>query len=808
MLTTWRGHLRDVTFAVRTLRRARGWTFGVVLTLALGIGLATAVVAIANALLIRPLPVRAQDRLVVLWGMTRDGRTDHFPLLYKDAQSYTRQTHALEQVAFFAYGGAQAVPIDFENGVAQLRRSLVSGNYFDVLGARALLGRALRPNDDVRGAAPVAVLSYGGWQLFFGGDSNVVGRRMTLHFNGTVYTVVGVMPRGLDYPRGVEFWSAVVPNSGPLGDQPVYAELNVIGRLRPGASIAGARNELTRFFAAVGPKWNVIGVARSFAEDVLGDVRPAVLAFAAAAGLLLLITCINVANLLLVRGLARTRELAVRTAIGAPRARLVGQLLVESGLLSVVGGAIGAVLAAFGIRAFVLLAPAGTPRLNEIHIGAPVILGAILVTASATLLFAVAPALIGSRVDALEALRSGTRQGGASRRIRVATQSLVVGQMALAVLVLSAAGVLVRSVRALEHVPVAVDPARLLVVDLALPPSDMGNAPRVAATIEQLTTRLEHVPGIRSVAPTFTAPMAASGGIFGRIAAEGQSAEAAATNPLVDYELTTPDYFATFGIRLVGGRMFATSDRDGALPVAIVSESLARQYWPHESAIGKRLVRGPADLVTIVGVVADTHYRDLKSPRPRVYFPLRQSPFPFAPTTIAIATRGEAAPLAATIRRVVAETVPGVEVAGIGTVEDYVDTAIAQPRLNALLLALFAGAALALAAVGLFGVMATTVRHRTKELGVRAALGAAPSDVRRIILGQALSLAGAGLAVGLALSALVIRALRGLLFGVSPTDALSLAVASVVLLVVAIAAAYVPAWRAQHIDPVIALRME
>ena len=269
---------QDLRFGVRTLRRSPGWVVGVVLTLALGIGLATAVFTIAQDLILQPLPVRAQDRLVVLWGVTRDGRTDHFPLLYDDAREYARRTQTLHSVEFFSFVGAQPVPIRFGNDIVRLRRSLVSGGYFDLLGAQPLLGRALRTEDDVIGAAPVAVLSYAGWQRFFSGDPGVIGRQLVLHWSGTPYTVVGVMPLGLDYPQGVDLWVPVVPNSGPFGDHPIYAELNAIGRLRPGASIADAREELTRFFASTkSAAWNVRGVARSLTEDVVGDVRDAVL---------------------------------------------------------------------------------------------------------------------------------------------------------------------------------------------------------------------------------------------------------------------------------------------------------------------------------------------------------------------------------------------------------------------------------------------------------------------------------------------------------------------------------------------------
>jgi len=800
---------QDLRFGARTLRRSPGWFVGVVLTVALGIGLATAVFTIAEALLIRPLPVRAQDQLVVLWGITRDGRTDHFPLLYDDAREFARRAQTLQQVEFFAYGGAQPVPIRIDAGIVRLRRSLVSGGYFDLLGTRPMLGRALRPEDDVRGAAPVAVLSYSAWQRFFGSAPNVVGQQIVLHYDDTRYTIVGVMPRGLDYPQGVEFWTPVVPNSRPLGDQPIYAELNAIGRLRDGMSVSQAQEEMTRFFArAKSVSWGVRGVAHAFARDVVGDARPAVLAFAAAAGLLLLITCINVANLLLVRGLARIREVAMRTALGASRARIIGQLLIESMLIAVSGGLAGACLAAAAVRGFIALAPAGTPRLGEIHVTGQVVTGAIAITTVATLLFALGPALMTSRVELQAALRAGTPQSGGGRGSRLATNALVVGQMMLTVVVLSAAGLLTRSLIALERVNVAFDPARLTVAELALPREYMGDASRQVAMLEQLLPRLEAMPGVRSVAPVLTPPLAEVGGVFGRIPAEGQSEADIARNPAVTYELASPSYFTTFGIQLLMGRTFTDADRAGALPVVILSRSAANQYWPGADPIGKRLVRGKTDFFTVVGVVEDTHYRDLRNPRPSIYLPLRQSIFPFSPTTLVIATDARAPNFAAELRRVVTEVAPGVAVAAVVPFESFVASSLAQPRLNALLLMLFAGASLALAAVGLFGVVATTVRQRTRELAVRAALGATPADLRRAVLTQAVSLGAAGATLGVLASLATMRAFATLIFGVNPTDAPTLGAVCVLLLCVTFVAAVLPARRAQRVDPMLALRSD
>jgi predicted permease len=588
----------------------------------------------------------------------------------------------------------------------------------------------------------------------------------------------------------------------------LYAELNAIGRLRRGATLADVRGEMTRFFALTVPSWRIQGVARSLNDDVVGNVGRAVVAFGAAAALLLLITCINVANLLLVRGLARVRELAVRAALGAGRARLAGQLLIESALLAAAGGAVGGCLAVVAVKGFVLIAPADTPRLGEIRVGPATAAAVIGVTTLATLLFALVPSITASRVDVHEALRSGSRQSGGSRRFHRGAQSLVVAQMSLAILVLCVAGLVVRSLASLQRVPIAFDPDHLLVVELALPKHYMRDAAAQRELVNRLATRVATIPDVGSVVPVFTPPFAPVGGVFGRIAAQGQTAGERASNPVVDYEVVTPNEFATFGIPLLRGRLFTDTDREGGTAVAIVSESMARHYWPGGNAIGKRLERGPNDLITIVGVVGDTHYRDLRNPRPRVYLPLQQSPFPFAPTTLVIATKTRPSAVVPAVRRTIADAESGLAVASATPLDAYLAGALAQPRLNALLLGLFAAAATLLAAVGLFGVMATSVRQRARELSLRLALGATPHQLRIGTLRRALTIACTGAGIGLVASVVAARALRSLLYGVSAADPATLAASSVLLLAVALVAAYVPAARAHRTDPAMALRGE
>ena len=804
--------LSDVRVGLRSLRHSPLFAITAILTLAMGIGIATAVFMVAEAVLLEPLPVRDQNRVVVLWGGATGGRFDNFPLVLSDAREFAARSRSLERVEFFAFGGATHVPVRDANSVIRIRRALVSGGYFQLLGTQPVLGRALLPEDDVRGAAPVVVLSFGAWKRFFSGDSGVVGRRLVMHETGVAHSIVGVMPLGLDYPRGTDFWAPVIPNS-PLNGGSVYAELHVIGRLRPGASATEARDELTTFFTRPGAnRWqrDMRGVVHSLPNVIIGDVKPAVLAFAAAAGLLLLITCCNVANLILVRGLARVREIAVRSALGAGRGRIVRQLITESALLAVSGGAIGTALSAFAVRAFVAFAPPGTARLDEIRFDTTAVGSAVAITAVVTLLFSLAPALIASRIELHDALRSGSRQSGASRRFRLGTEALVVGQIALALLVLSAAGLITRSLLKLDRVDLALDPSRLAVVELALPYGGFGDTRKRLALLDRLLPRLEAIPGVHAVSPVLTAPFATVGGIFGQLAAEDQTTDEASKNPTLVMEVVTPNYFTTLGIRVLRGRAFTDDDREGSQPVAVLSASAARHYWPGADPIGKRLTWGPSDdaMVTVVGIVPETRYRDLRHPRLSIYFPLRQTSFPVAPMTLVVRSTLRSTDVIPAIRRTVGEVDPGVAVASAAAFETFLEVPRAQPRLNALLLAAFAITAVGLAAVGLFGVMTTMVRQRTREFGIRMALGATATRVGRLVLRRGVALGILGTSLGLLAALGANRLLVAMLFDVSPTDELTLGFVTFALLGVASLASLIPAWSSTRIESIVALREE
>jgi putative ABC transport system permease protein len=796
--------LHRLRVAARTLARSPSFTIAAVATLALGIGLSTAVFTIANTLLLRRLPVRDEARIVLLWG-DKPGDPIRFPMSVATSRKFARESRALEQVAFTTYEGVWKSAIREGDRVSLVNRSLVSGNFFDMLGARPILGRALQPSDDVLGAAPVVVLSYGAWQRRFGGNPNVIGQRILSHDDGVSMTIVGVMPRGLDYPKGTDMWTAMFA-SVPEKTVP-HMSLYIIGRLAAGSSERAVLEELTAFYQRMPTMERVFrGAGQSFPQAVIGDTRPAVFAFSAAAGLLLLITCINVANLLLVRGLARVREMAVRAALGGSPATLVSQLLIENALLAFMGGVIGLALGAAVLRVFIAFAPNGLPRLEEISLDATTVAVAVGITSFAMLLFALAPAVLTSRVDAQEALRSGGRHR--SRRSRRMTEVLVGGQVALAMVVLSGAGLIARSLVALERADLAFDPSKIVVAELSWRYDQYDDVANQRALLERVLPRIVAVPSVRSASPVVAAPYSGAGGWDALFTAEGQSEAQVAANPMVDMGVVSPEYFETFGLRPLRGRVFTRDDREGSTPVVVISESVARHYWPGADPIGKRFQLDSMRRLQVIGVVPDMRYRDLRVARASVYYPLTQSQFPFVPNVVAIRTSGDPSTILSAVRAAVADADPGVAVSSIAPFEEFLTKPLAQPRMNALLLSVFAVAALVLCAVGLLGVMMTLVHQRMRELGIRIAVGATPSALRGMVLQRGLAIALAGFVAGLAGSLGLNRFLGAMLYDVSATDAATLFVAGATLLSVAAIASAIPAQTAARIDPVIALRAD
>ena len=795
--------MQEVRLAVRTLVRNPGFAGASIVTLGCGIGLAVAMFTVFEAVLRRPLPMREQERVVVLWGES-PGSVRRLPLTYEHFQRFREEARTLAEVAGALNAGAWPHAVRDIHRTSTLNLGAVTGNFFRVLGSSPVVGRMLQPDDDVKGAAPVMVISHGLWRRYFGGDRGVIGRRLTLVQRQVTYTVVGVAPPGLEFPTGADVWVPLVPFS--------TLEVVPLGRLAPTATPALAAAELHASFRrdASGARREVAAAAEPLPELIVGDVRPAVLVLSAAAALLLLVACLNVANLLLVRASGRSHEIAVRRALGAERHRIMRQLLTESVVLGLGGGLLGAGLAVALVRGLLAVAPPELPRLEEIHLmGVPLVIAAG-VTVAAVLVFGLVPAIWTSDNVAGQ-LRTGDRSSTESKGRRRAQHALVVLQVAVAIVVLGTAGLLGRSLRNLERLDVGFSGDRVAILQLGWPHEKFNSPDKVSALHDVLIVRIGALPDVESVAAVNVAPFTgATAGWDGWFVVEGKPAANPATTPVFSMAVVGAEYFRTFGIQLLRGRGFTDADRDGSPRVVVVSDAVGRVLWPGEDPLGKRIGLGqPAgaeDWWTVVGVAPETHYRTLREPAPTVYLPYRQ--FAHEVTTLAVRTAREPAAAVASIRETIRRTDPDVTVIQADTMEGLVANQLAQPRLSALLLALFGAGALLLAAVGLYAVLSYVVRRRTRELAIRHALGCLPSRLRTLVIRQALGLAGLGILVGLAASLAGGGLLQSLLFGVSPADPLTLTAAAAVLLGVAAAASWVPAQRAMRADPVTVLREE
>jgi len=780
-----------------------------VATLAIGIGTATAVVTVAEALLVRPLPVAREQELVVLWGTTPDGQFPNVPLTLPEVQDLRRTSRTLRSIAYHTFRGASTGAFVDDDQAFQLRVAMVSGNWFDVLSARPALGATFGPADDTHGSPPVLVLSHRAWQQRFGGDSAVIGRSIRLATTGHAYRIVAVMPPGLEYPRGVELWTPLSAWSSEVGSYDLASnELDLVGRLAAGATPAQARDELTTFFARVdSPGWRqgARAVTHGFRESILGETMPAMRLVMLAAATLLLIACVNATNLLLLRATDRAHALVIRAALGASRRRLVVRQLGESARLALAAGVTGTLFAVVLVKSFVVLAPPSLPRLETIAPNGAVLFAAVAMTVICLAVAGLAPAVVASRVDPGEALRAGTRQT-MGRRIRLVGELLVATQVGLAVVALSAAALVARSFANLQGTELRFDAGQLMVAELALPRDRFGDPGRGRDLLGRITDRLTSAPGVRDVAPVLSIPfVGAGGGIDGRVALPGQSPDEAAQNPIVNMDVVTPSFFRTVGTPVLEGRPFSDADRDGAPRVVIVSRATANALWPGRDPLGQRVVMQGE--LTVVGVVPDTRYRDLLTDRPTVYFPLAQSVFPVSPTRLLVRT-DNAAEAVARIRQVLNDVDRSIALSRVASVHEHLDAAWAQPRLNSIILAVFATAALCLAGAGLFSVMAAMVRRRTRELAIRMALGASRRAVTRLVVLRGALVAAVGAGAGVVLARAAGGMLSALLYGIEATDAATMTGVVAVVLVTAIAASLSPARSGARVDPARVLRAD
>lgn len=807
------GLWRDTEFAFRGFRRTPGFAATAVVILAVGIGMSVAMFTVFRTVLVRKLPVVDQDRVAVMWTY-RDRPGVEFALGPKELAGVRRSARTMRDVAGVMHGGALTMAmLDGDRSLA-VNRSLITANFFDVLGARPVLGRLMHSSDDDTGpydpagthASKVLVLSYHAWQDKFGGDPTVVGRHLIEPLLGWRYTIIGVAPAGLNYPANVDVW---IPMWGGWSSG---GSMFGVARLAPGASPNAAADELYSIENHEAPEVKLRGAtAETFTEAVVGDARPVLALLTVAVGLLLLIACLNVGNLLLLRASSRAREIAVRRALGAAYADIVRQLIAESLLLAVAAGVAGWALAALLVHALIAFAPPQLPRLDEIQLrGTPVWIAAAVAT-GALIIFGVVPSLFAARTNLASPLRSDSRSGSESRRRRVVRQALVASQVALATIMIGGAALLARSLERLQRQDAGYDANHLSILHYSFNARTIDATHTMIDLSDRLMRRLESIPGVTAATPIVIPPLLGTSVWHWRFDKEGQTESEAAANPTIPIETAGPEFFKTFGVPIIRGRAFTDADRQHAPGVVIVSEGVARRFWPGENPIGKRIRtenipdEGGEHWRTVVGVAPDTHLRSLREASPTVYFPWLQSTWQ---GYFAVRSSVPPAALNPSLRQAGLDVDPDVHLWKAEPMDALLAGPLAEPRLGTLLMSAFGLVALLLAAIGLYGVMTALVRDQTREIGVRMALGATPSLVRAAVLRRAIAVTVAGAVVGLFAALLSSRVLTSLLFEVSPTDPVALGGACLILVVVGALAAFLPAHRATNIDPVRALRAE
>jgi predicted permease len=797
----WR-HLRQ---AARALLRSPGFSATAVVTLALGIGANTAVFSVVQGVLLRSLPYAEPERLALVYAHDIAQKEDHSYFSFAAVDDYRRRSRSFDTLAGFSPRWSFTLRGDGEP--ERIFGYYLSAGTLEMLGVRPQLGRTLSREDDHAGAAPVALLGHGLWQRRFGGDPDIVGKGIAV--DGGSLTVIGVLPASFRWLEDGELWLPLHANSFAARPRAVRI-LFMAGRLRAGVTPPQAQAELSRIAAQLAEQYQDSdrGLGAHLVllrEEIVGRIRPLLLALMGAVALVLLIACANVANLLLARTTARRRSLALRAALGAGRGRLAGELLSESALLSLLGGAAGALLAGWGVRALVAIAPEALPRRDEIAVDGWVLLFTLAASLVTGALFGLLPALQASRVDLTEVLKEGSRSAAPTERHGF-RQPLVVGEVALSLIVVAASMLLVRSFARLQQVDPGVDVRNVVSMDLSGLPADA--AQRVAA-MEELYRRLAALPGVVSAGDVTRVPLAGVGGNpSANLEIEGRPLPSA-EQPQIDFRRASRDYFRAMGVPLLSGRIFEESERLGsnAPPAALINEAAARAFFAGEDPVGRRVRLGSQEWQTIVGVVGNVRHLGLQAaPRPEAYIHSLQAP-PTNPQLV-VRTASDPQPLIAPIRRVIRSLDPGIVIARTTTMAQLRDRSLSGPRFNTLLFGIFATLALALGLVGVYGVMACTVAQRVPEIGIRMALGAGRGEVLRLVVGQALRLTALGALLGVAGAAATTRVMRTLLFETSPTDPATFGLVIAVVFGVALLASAVPALQAARVDPLETLRQQ
>jgi putative ABC transport system permease protein len=812
---------QDFRYGLRMLWKKPGFTLTAVLTLSLGIGANTAIFSVVNAVLLNPLPFPSPERLVALGQTTPESRTALSNFSFRNYADLRDQTKAFEQLA--AYYNSN-LTLTGQGEATRLRVTVATANLFPMLGASPSLGRVFLPEEDNPGggsAGRPAILSWDCWQRYFGGDPAVVGRAVTLSDN--TYTIVGVMPANFSFPvqaQPTEVWVSTALDAEKTGQGAImvargYRGWRVVGRLKNGATVEQAQaeaNVIASNLAVQFPEANKdLGIkVMPLLESLVGSLRLTLLLLFGTVGVVLLIACVNVANLLLARAVSRQHEINVRVALGASRWRITRQFMTESLMLALAGGALGAVLAMWGTDLIVSFSPADITRIAETRLDARVLAFTALVSVLTGAVCGLAPALGVSRERLAEALKEGGRSSTGGLRSGRARRLLVVVEVSLALVLLVGAGLLIRTLMRLQTVALGFDPRNVLTMTVAKSPSPSSGPEQTGEFFRQLTERLKALPGVVSASVTWQLPLSGASAMTG-LAVEGQPEEPGNLTMGVIHT-AGPDYFRTMGIPVVQGREFTEHDDLNSTPVLIINETLAKKFFPGGDALGKRITPGfstSGQYVAreIVGVVGDVKHQGLRGEAvPEFYFAQAQMPPPI--TTVVVRTAGDPRALAGAVRQEIQSADKDAPVYNIRTAEEYLSLSVAPTRFNMTLLVAFAAVALLLTAVGLYGVISFSVSQSTHEIGVRMALGAQRADVLRMVVWQGMSLTLVGVLVGLAASLSLTHVMASLLYGISFTDPLTYVGVSVLLTLVALVACLVPARRATKVDPMVALRYE
>jgi putative ABC transport system permease protein len=809
LITFW----NDLRYALRTLRNNPGFAAVTILTLALGIGANTAIFSVINAVLLRPLPFGTPNQLCVI--------TESLPSVPVVGPSYQNFQDFRDRAKSFSAMSATRITTLTLTGAGEPERlpaQMTSASMFPLLGVSATMGRTFAPEEDRAGGPQVVLLSYGFWRRHFAGSADVLDKSITL--DNKSYTIIGVLPA--DYqlllPSDVyvpfEPWAKTLPD-----DRNWHPGITAVGRLRTGVTMAQAQSEMKIIAGNLAQEYPIYDTGMgadvtSMRDRLVSNVRPALLVMLAAVGLVLLIACGNIANLLLARATGRRQEIAVRTAMGASRSRIVRQLLTESSLLALVGAAAGVLLAWGSIAWLLRLGGTALPNVSPVTVDSRVLLFAAALAVLSGVLFGLAPAFQTASMDLRNALNEATRGATGSRAQRHVRSALIVAEVGLALFLLVGAGLLLRSFERLASQLPGFRPENLLVADIPLSQNAYPNSVERMEFFDRLLEKLRAAPGVRTVGAATTLPVAGTGSAI-HFNIEGRAPKSPHDYVIIGYRPVTAGYLETLGVPLLRGRFVTQSDTEKAPYVAVINQAAVRQYFPDVDPIGRRIQLGAipdasVPWMEIVGIVGDLKQDLAGDPKAEMYVPVRQGDSLLPVFAVSVVMRTERDPLgeASALRRVVRDINPNQPVVRVRTMEENISGSVSMPRFRATLLAIFAGAALVLAVVGLYGLMVYTVNQRVHEIGIRVALGAGRGDVLRMVIAQGLKLAIAGVLVGVLSSLALGRILSGFLYGVSPTDPMTILGVAALLIFVALLASYLPAKRATRVDPMMALRYE